>query len=361
MKYICLRCGYDAKQKITLERHLNRKNVCDPTDDFISINEVKKYYGFTILEKIKKSEQVKPGFDQVKPGCKQVGTEYFEQVKPGYEQVYHFYEPGYKQAKPGKMISNAIRCYFCGKNFTRTYGLTCHLKVCKKNSDSIYEKQIIQEQQKQILEIKEQHDSKELEIKEQHDSKELEELKKNYCKLEKTIKELLLKQDNSSMSNSHNINNNNNTNNNNCNNDNSMNIHINNYGCENKEYITKDYLIKLLKEPFQAIPRLIEYTHFNKDHPENQNIKLPNKKQPYVKVLKDDKWIYADRKTTILDLIDEKHCELNDSPLVKYVENKFSEHLQDRFERFNERYLNEEKEFTKQLYNETELVMINNS
>ena len=140
-----------------------------------------------------------------------------------------------------------------------------------------------------------------------------------------------------------------------------MNIHINNYGCENKDYITKDYLIKLLKEPFQAIPRLIEYTHFNKDHPENQNIKLPNKKQPYVKVLKDDKWVYADRKSTILDLIDEKHFELNDEPLKKHIEDKFSEHLQDRFERFNDRYLNDEKDFTNQLYKETELVMINNS
>ena len=106
---------------------------------------------------------------------------------------------------------------------------------------------------------------------------------------------------------------------------------------------------------------MIEYTHFNKDHPENQNIKLPNKKQPYVKVLKNDKWVYADRKSTILDLIDEKHCELNDSPLVKHVEDKFSEHLKDRFERFNDRYLNDEKDFANQLYKETELVMINNS
>ena len=35
--------------------------------------------------------------------------------------------------------------------------------------------------------------------------------------------------------------------------------------------------------------------------------------------------------------------------------------LQDRFERFNERYLNDEKEFANQLYKETELVIINNS
>jgi len=182
------------------------------------------------------------------------------------------------------------------------------------------------------------------------------------------VKDLITHQNNVDDLNScNNINNttNNTTNNNNMNshNDNSTHntININNYGCENKDYITKGYLIKLLKEPFQAIPRLIEYTHFNKDHPENQNIKLPNKKQPYVKVLKDDKWVYADRKSTILDLIDEKHSELNDDPLLKHIENKFSEHLQDRFERFNDRYLNEEKDFTTQLYKETELVMINNS
>ena len=169
--------------------------------------------------------------------------------------------------------------------------------------------------------------------------------------------------ENKGCTNNNTINNNNTniSNSSNCNNDNSMNIHINNYGYENKDYITKQYLLELLKAPFQAIPKLIEYTHFNKEHPENQNIKLPNKKQPYVKVLKGDKWVYADRKSTILDLIDEKHCELNDTPLLKYIDNKFSEDLQDRFSRFNERYLSDEKEFTSQLYKETELVMINNS
>ena len=64
------------------------------------------------------------------------------------------------------------------------------------------------------------------------------------------------------------------------------------------------------------------------------------------KVLKDDKWIYADRKSTILDLIDEKHSELNDGPLLKHIEEKVFRWFQDRFERFNERYLNDEKDFT---------------
>ena len=35
----------DAKQKINLIHHLNRKNKCEQIEEFISIEEVKKYYG----------------------------------------------------------------------------------------------------------------------------------------------------------------------------------------------------------------------------------------------------------------------------------------------------------------------------
>ena len=52
MKYICLRCGYDAKQKINLESHLNRKNICEPILEPMSIKEVKKHYGFEYDEKL---------------------------------------------------------------------------------------------------------------------------------------------------------------------------------------------------------------------------------------------------------------------------------------------------------------------
>ena len=349
MKYTCLRCGFDAKQRINLERHLNRKNTCDPIDDFISIEEVKKYYGFGVNKSKSVLENVQPGFEQVKPG--------FEQAKPVFQQ---FYEPGFEQAKPAFQQARPafqqakpafqqakIQCEFCDKIFTRTYGLTCHQKVCKESVNVKKECVFCGQNFTRAYGL-----TGHLKV----------------CKIKREIEQQLLIEKlnqsevltNNTTNNNHN-NCNNITNNNNCNNDNSMNIHINNYGCENKDYITKDYLIKLLKAPFQAIPKLIEYTYFNKDHPENQNIKLPNKKQPYVKVLKGDKWVYADRKSTILDLIDEKHSELNEDPLLNHIENKFSDSLQDRFERFNERYLDDEKDFTSQLYKETELVMINNS
>ena len=344
MKYICLRCGFDAKQKINLERHLNRKNICDPIDDFISIDEVKQYYGFSELNDSKLND---PHFSSKTPHfsskilknsslfLKNPQNELLKNPQK-CEETQNFF---LKNPQNCEEKVNLLICKYCSKNCSRSDNLKRHLRTCKK---------------------KKEYDEKEI-------KNEINNLKKEHneqiSKLQDTIDNLVMesKGNNNNTTNNTTNNNTNISNSSNCNNDNSMNIHINNYGYENKDYITKDYLIKLLKAPFQAIPKLIEYTHFNKEHPENQNIKLPNKKQPYVKVLKDDKWVYADRKSTILDLIDEKHCLLNDTPLLKHIEYNFSDSLQDRFNRFNERYLSDEKNFTNQLYKETELVMINNS
>ena len=338
MKYYCLRCGLDFKQKCHLENHLNRKNICAPILEPMSMEEVKKRYGFEKNENKNKKvtpndPKMPPNESKMNPNESKMDFLKNEKLNPNESKMDSVVNPNESKMDSSKLF----KCSCCGKCYSTNSNMRKHEKKCKGSN-----------------------------------SLELEELKKNYSKLEETlknqqtmfdntIKEILLKQDNSSVNNSHNSLNNSHNNINSNNTDNSTHIHINNYGCENKDYITKDYLLKLLKAPFQAIPKLIEYTHFNKEHPENQNIKLPNKKQPYVKVLKDDKWVYADRKSTILDLIDEKHSELNGQPLIKHIEEKFSDGLQDRFERFNERYLNDEKDFTKQLYKETELVMINNS
>ena len=50
VEYLCYRCGYNGKQKCHLLQHLNRKNICKPTLDDISIEEIKKYYGFIKIE-----------------------------------------------------------------------------------------------------------------------------------------------------------------------------------------------------------------------------------------------------------------------------------------------------------------------
>ena len=44
--YICKRCGYIGTQKSNIKNHLNRKNICLPLLEDISIEDMKKMYGF---------------------------------------------------------------------------------------------------------------------------------------------------------------------------------------------------------------------------------------------------------------------------------------------------------------------------
>ena len=95
----------------------------------------------------------------------------------------------------------------------------------------------------------------------------------------------------------------NNITNNNNNINNSKNIYINNYGNEDLKHLRSKDFANLLNGIYSAIPKLIEKIHFD---PENQNIKYTNKRSPYLKVIKDSKWQFVNKKEELLDLIDSK-------------------------------------------------------
>ena len=65
--YKCFRCGYTASQKSNLISHLNRKNICKPllAD---SIENIKKHYGFEILQTTGKNSRLSTGKQQVATG-----------------------------------------------------------------------------------------------------------------------------------------------------------------------------------------------------------------------------------------------------------------------------------------------------
>ena len=155
---------------------------------------------------------------------------------------------------------------------------------------------------------------------------------------------------------------NNNTNSNNTNNITNNIININNYGDEDTKYITSDYILKLLKtKPAKVIPELIKYTHFNTEHPENQNIKITNKKEPYIKVRKNDKWELQNKEDTINDLIDRQQVHLMDEVIEEKIEEKCSSSEKVNIERCKDLYNEDDKEYMKRLYNESELIILNNS
>ena len=319
VKYDCFRCGYETKFKSSFINHLNRKNICNPILDDICVEEIKKWYKIDVTKNI---EQVEPAFEQVKPAFSNSRK---NQEKPGKK----FFLTGKKQVKPAFCKNSAFFCDFCGKNFTRAYGLTCHLKTCK---------------------------AKKLVENENDKDKKIEELIKNQEKMKDQMKEmvekLLINSSVTTTNNNHNNHNSHNTINNT--------IHINNYGNENIDYLKGDYLNNLLEGAFTAIPKLIENIHFNPQHPENHNIKITNKKEPYIKVRKNNKWELQDKKEILETLVDDKYYMLEDHYADVGDTQNLSNHTKKVMENFRDKY-NEDTELQKDLQKKSEIVILNNS
>ena len=302
-KYCCNRCGYATNQVTHFKNHLKRKNICKPTLEDMSIDQICFIYNFDITS-----------FQQVSTGFEQVST-VFEQVLTGFEQ-----------GKPVFTNSTENICDFCKKSFSRKYGLNSHLKICK---------------------IKKENEEK----KENH---ELCIMKNEIT----TLKEELSKTKQIITNNNNNINKIKTTNNNNSHNT----ININNFGEENIKHIDYSYYSNILKGIYGAVPKLVEKIHFDNEHPENQNIKLTNKKEPYIKIRKNNKWKLADRKTEVLDLIDSK-CFLLSEKYKKLLkkEHNLTTSQQDIIDNFIEQYNEDNKALIDDLINKTELMLLNNS
>ena len=305
MIYNCVRCGYETNHKGHFLNHLHRKKICRPILEDISIEDIKNHYN---LENAK-----------------------IHQNNP--------YEPKKTSYEPKKTQINSFNCNYCNKIFKRNWHLSRHLSTCK---------------------------IKKMELNRQKE--EIDLLKLQQKKLEETVEKLLIECSNNNKKTSNKTINNKTTNNNNSNNTNTNSnntihntININNYGEENTKYITSDFILKLLKnKPFKAIPEMIKHTHFNKEHPENQNIKITNKKEPYVKIMKDNKWELQDRKNTITDLIDKQHIKISDEKVEEQIERQCTSQEKINIIRCNEKYEEEEEDYMKRLYNESELIMLNN-
>ena len=320
--YICLRCGYIASQKINLKHHLNRKNICNPILDDISIDEIKNMYGFEINSK---SLQNPPNHSKITPNHSKITP---NGLTPKYSKLLQ----NWSNTAPNcsSLLQNSgskATCEYCLRTYSRNSNLTKHLKTCKKKMANENEK-----------------------------DKKIEELIKNQEEMKKQMKEmvekLLIEKGNTNISNS----------NNNSHNTTNNIININNYGDEDTKYITSDYILKLLKNrPAKTIPELIKYTHFNEEHPENQNIKITNKKEPYIKVRKNNKWELQDKEDTINDLIDRQQIHLMDEVIEEKIETSCNNSEKNNIERCNDLYNNDDKEYMKRLYNESELIIINNS
>ena len=149
-------------------------------------------------------------------------------------------------------------------------------------------------------------------------------------------------------------------NNNNCNNtqnNTQNNVQLNNFGQENLDMLTDKYMRKMIIYPYSAIPKMIKKIHFNDQFPENQNIRILNKKDNKLQIRNNNKWEYVNKKEAFESLINDKNYQLD-----KYFEenrDSFEIKYQSRFDDFQDKIDDNDKCVFKDINTDTELVFWN--
>ena len=174
-------------------------------------------------------------------------------------------DPQKTQKDPKKTQKNAIFfCDFCNSNFSSYAHKRRHeIHRCKENTTIMTNK--------------------------------IKTLEKEKKKLEKQIEKMIDKVGtiNNTTNNTQNI------------------IVVNNYGKENTDYLTFEKIKNLLDRPYDSVQELIKMLHFDVNHPENHNVKITNKKEPYALVWNDPIWELRKKKTVVKDLVDKGYMMID--------------------------------------------------
>ena len=134
-------------------------------------------------------------------------------------------------------------------------------------------------------------------------------------------------------------------------------VNVNCFGDENLDYITHNDIIDCMNNINVSIPLLLEKIHFDPEHPENNNVRIPNKKLPYTKFVNSrSQWEYNYKNNTIHSMIENAYNILCDTFEEKYRE--IDVNTQQNFRDFQERYSN--KRTIRDIKNRVELLILAN-
>ena len=309
--YVCKRCGYDTNIKGNLKNHFRRKKTCKNTLSDIPVA--------TLLEEL----NIKSTHNYTQPTHKLHTTTHNLHTTTHnlHTNTHNLHTNTHKfhtnKKNPEKMN---FLCHFCEKKFSRSDSLRRHQKnYCNKSHTSNSETDILIENMK----------------------KELEKAKLEKAIMLNEMDKLMDKVGDTNIQNQQ------------------INIHINNFGTENMDYITGGFVQTLLEMPYKAVPKLLKNIHFNPAHPENHNVKITNKKLPFIGIWKDNKWEIRDKQSVLIDMLDKGFNILDDT----YNENEgdIDSSKKLALEKFQEKYIERDKGFIKNLNKDLELLIINNS
>ncbi len=234
--------------------------------------------------------------------------------------------------------SHENRCKYCDKTFKFKQGMYRHIKYyCKKNEDEDL-KELVRLMNNQLIEK----------------DKTMQNYVKEQEKNNKMIQKLTNKLQITNYNNQNNIIVNNN-------------IRLLNYNDTDISHLTSIDYKEAINQVNNATLDLIKRIHFNPNKPENMNIYIPNIKDKYIVLFKENTWQIQTRNKEIDDLMEDKYLLLQEwynTNMNKVSQDEYNI-LKKNFERFDEN-INDTKirnivknEIIMFLYNKRNMVLKN--
>jgi uncharacterized Zn-finger protein len=310
--YTCNVCHFSSKIKCNYLAHLKTKKHLK------NVKELDKRQTYSEPEKPKSRNKIKtPKINSSLPNFNSFNTEDLIRKLQNLDVTNHYFNPeAYK----------ILECEYCGKSFSRPDNLKRHQDHrCldrKKIMEESFFKDLYEKEVKERENVKEEH-QRQLEI-------------------------ILDKVGTTNITNT------------NCGNtqtNNQTNVQLNNFGSENLDMLTDKYMRRMIIYPYSAIPKMIKKIHFNDKFPENQNIRMLNKKDNKLQIRNNNKWEYVNKKEALESLISDKNYQLD----KYYEENRetFESQYQMRFDNFQDKLEENDKCVAEDINTDTELVFWN--
>jgi hypothetical protein len=240
------------------------------------------------------------------------------------KQTYEKHLLTLKHINRNKENNKEVLACICGKSYASREGLSRHRSVCSSKPND----QIIQYYEEQL-------------VSSQNEKKAIEKEKEAQIEvLKHQIEELILAQNNHQTIIGTQVN-----------------ITINAFGKENLDYITEKQCLKIANQVFNSVPTAAQIVFFNPDHPENHNIKIPNKKEPYAMIMKEDStWEMTDRKKAI-EKMTQKSYSVAESSYGKVYE-KVNPSRRQNFQTFMDKMNEQDPELWRRFQQELEMKII---
>ena len=342
-KYVCPRCEYSTTIRTHMRNHFNRQTPCTIVAENKTIDECFMEVLGVIRSKPSKSTSnisYSPSnisYNTSKSLNFPQNPSFFPQNSSNisYNEGIISYNTITDNSEEtlAKIASNC--CPYCNRKYSRKDNLNRHLKICKLRDEVINDKSDSISSDSEDTSSKEvytrdevvemlQKTKQEFHFKEAQNQTIIQELRKQ-------VEQLLRNQGSNNITYN-------------------TNIVLNAFGKENTSYISKDYIKGLISSgPMNSIPKLLQHIHFNPEHQENHNIKIPNKKQPYAEIFNGSTWDIQDRKQTIEVMTDNAYNLLN----THYSGGN------EYMNKFKNQYDSNDINLTKRLQKDTEIMILN--